>query len=119
MVDKGNPRFVLFPPLKQRQMTARQHPLILTGTCLRMSKLKEAGPTVAVRIKLCGTKEEVVTTMINASHAQQGSGFNLGKALKKTGNTIAKGAKAAAPYVSAASDAAILAGTVRLGNPRW
>ena len=97
-------------------MTARQHPLILTGTCLRMSKLKDAGPTVAVRIKVCGTKDEIVTTMINPFHAQQGSGFNLGKALKKTGKTIAKGAKAAAPYVSAARDAAILAGTVT-GQP--
>ena len=97
-------------------MTARQHPLILTGTCLRMSKLKDAGPTVAVRIKVCGTKEEVVTTMINPFHAQQGNGFNLGKALKKTGKAIAKGAKEAAPYVSAASDAAILAGTVT-GQP--
>ena len=77
-----------------------------------MSKLKDAGPTAAVRIKVCGTKDEIVTTMINPFHAQQGSGFNLGKALKKTGKTIAKGAKAAAPYVSAASDAAILAGTV-------
>ena len=47
---------------------------------------------------------------------QQGSGFNLGKALKKTGKAIAKGAKEAAPYVSAASDAAILAGTVT-GQP--
>ena len=91
-------------------MTARQHPLILAGTCLRMSKLlKDAGPAVAVRIKVCGTSEKVVTTMINPFHAQQGSGFNLGKALKK-------GAKAAAPYVSAASDAAILAGTVT-GQP--
>jgi hypothetical protein len=93
-------------------MTARQHPLILTGTCLRMSKLKDAAPTVAVRIKMCGTKEELVTTMVNPFHAQQGGSFNLGKALKK----VAKGAKAAAPYVSAASDAAILAGTVT-GQP--
>ena len=97
-------------------MTARQHPLILTGTCLRMSKLKDAGPTVAVRIKMCGTKEELVTTMVNPFHAQQGGSFNLGKALKKTGKAVAKGAKAAAPYVSVASDAAILAGTVT-GQP--
>ena len=89
-------------------MTARQHPLILTGTCLRMSKLKDAGPTVAVRIKVCGEKQEIVTTMVNPFHAQQGGSFNLGKVLKK----VAKGAKAAAPYVSAASGAAILAGTV-------
>ena len=92
-------------------MTARQHPLILSGTCLRMSKLKDAGPTVAVRIKMCGNKEETVTTMANPFHAQQGgSSFNLGKALKKTGKAIAKGAKASAPYVSAASDTAIVAG---------
>jgi len=97
-------------------MTARQHPLILTGTCLRMSKLKDAGPTVAVRIKMCGSKEEIITTMINPFHAQQGGSFNLGKALKKAGKTVAKGAKAAAPYVSAASDAAILAGTLT-GQP--
>ena len=97
-------------------MTARQHPLILTGTCLRMSKLKDAGPTVAVRIKVCGQKQEIVTTMVNPFHAQQGGSFNLGKALKKTGKAVAKGAKAAAPYVSAASDAAILAGTVT-GQP--
>ena len=57
-----------------------------------------------------GTKEELATSMVNPFHAQQGSGFNLGKALKKTGKAVAKGAKAAAPYVSAASDAAILAG---------
>ena len=93
-------------------MTARQHPLILTGTCLRMSKRKDAGPTVAVRIKVCGEKQEIVTTMVNPFHAQQGGSFNLGKALKK----VAKGAKAAAPYVPAASDAAILAGTVT-GQP--
>ena len=93
-------------------MTARQHPLILTGTCLRMSKLKDAGPTVAVRIKMCGTKEELVTTMVNPFHAQQGGSFNLGKVLKK----VAKGAKAAAPYVSAASGAAILAGALT-GQP--
>ena len=97
-------------------MTARQHPLILTGTCLRMSKLKDAGPTVAVRIKMCGSKEEIITTMINPFHAQQGGSFNLGKTLKKTGKAITKGAKAAAPYVSAASDAAILAGTLT-GQP--
>ena len=97
-------------------MTARQHPLILTGTCLRMSKLKDAGPTVAVRIKLCGTKQEIVTTMINPFHAQQGGSFNIGKALKKTGKAITKGAKTAAPYVKAASEAAILAGTVT-GQP--
>ena len=98
-------------------MTARQHPLILTGTCLRMSKLKDAGPTVAVRIKMCGSKEEIITTMINPFHAQQGGGsFNLGKALKKTGKAVAKGAKKAAPFVSAASDAAILAGTLT-GQP--
>ena len=97
-------------------MTARQHPLILTGTCLRMSKLKDAGPTVAVRIKMCGPKEEIITTMINPFHAQQGGSFNLGKTLKKTGKAITKGAKAAAPYVSAASDAAILAGTLT-GQP--
>ena len=41
---------------------------------------------------------------------------NLGKALKKTGKAVAKGAKAAAPYVSAASDAAILAGALT-GQP--
>jgi hypothetical protein len=35
---------------------------------------------------------------------------------KKTGKAIAKGAKAAAPYVSAASDTAIIAGTVS-GQP--
>ena len=93
-------------------MTARQHPLILTGTCLRMSKLKDAGPTVAVRIKVCGEKQEIVTTMVNPFHAQQGGSFNLGRALKKTGKAVAKGAKAAAPYVSAATDAAILAGTM-------
>ena len=97
-------------------MTARQHPLILTGTCLRMSKLKDAGPTVAVRIKMCGSKEEIITTMINPFHAQQGGSFNLGKALKKTGKAVAKGAKNAAPFVSAASDAAILAGTLT-GQP--
>ena len=97
-------------------MTARQHPLILTGTCLRMSKLKDAGPTVAVRIKACGEKQEIATTMVNPFHAQQGGSFNLGKALKKTGKAVAKGAKAAAPYVSAASGAAILAGTVT-GQP--
>ena len=50
--------------------------------------------------------------MVNPFHAQQGGSFNLGKALKK----VAKGAKAAAPYVSAASGAAILAGTVT-GQP--
>ena len=115
VTDKQNPAFFCFP-IKTTTMTARQHPLILTGTCLRMSKLQDAGPTLAVRIKLCGTKEEVVTTMINPFHTQQGSGFNLGKALKKTGNAIAKTATAAAPYVSAASDAAILAGTVT-GQP--
>ena len=93
-------------------MTARQHPLILTGTCLRMSKLKDAGPTVAVRIKVCGEKQGIVTPMVNPFHAQQGGSFNLGKALKK----VAKGAKAAAPYVSAASGVAILAGTVT-GQP--
>ena len=94
-----------------------QHPLILTGTCLRMSKLKDAGPTVAVRIKVCGGKQEIVTTMVNPFHAaQQGGSFNLGKALKKTGKAVAKGAKAAAPYVSAASDAAILAGALT-GQP--
>ena len=97
-------------------MTARQHPLILTGTCLRMSKLKDAGPTVAVRIKVCGEKQEIVTTMVNPFHAQQGGSFNLGKALKKTGKAVAKGAKAAAPYVSAASDATILAGALT-GQP--
>ena len=97
-------------------MTARQHPLILTGTCLRMSKLKDAGPTVSVRIKVCGEKQEIVTTMINPYHAQQGGSFNLGKALKKTGKAVAKVTKAAAPYVSAASGATILAGTVT-GQP--
>ena len=71
-------------------MTARQHPLILTGTCLRMSELKDAGPTVAVRIKVCGGKQEIVTTMSNPFHAQQGGPFNLGKALKKTGKAVAK-----------------------------
>ena len=81
-----------------------------------MSKLKDAGPTVAVRIKMCGTKEELVTTMVNPFHAQQGGSFNLGKALKKTGKAVAKGAKAAAPYVSAASGAAILAGALT-GQP--
>ena len=93
-------------------MAARQHPLILNGTCPRMSKLKDTGPTAAVRIKMCGTKEELATAMVNPFHAQQGGSFNLGKALKK----VAKGAKAAAPYVSAASGAAILAGTVT-GQP--
>ena len=97
-------------------MTARQHPLILTGTCLRMSKLKDAGPTVAVRIKVCGEKQEIVTTMVNPFYAQQGGSFNLGKALKKTGKAVAKGAKAAASYVSAAFDAAIIAGAVT-GQP--
>ena len=77
-----------------------------------MSKLKDAGPTVAIRIKMCGTKEELATTMANPFHAQQGGSFNLGTALKK----VAKGAKAAAPCVSAASGAAILAGTVT-GQP--
>ena len=64
-------------------MTARQHPLILTGTCLRMSKLKDAGPAVAVRIKMYGSKEEITTAMVNPFHAQQGGSFDLGKALKK------------------------------------
>ena len=66
-------------------MTARQHPLVLTATCWRMSKRKDAGPTVAVRIKVCGEKQEIVTTMVNPFRAQQGSSFNLGKALKKAG----------------------------------
>ena len=91
-------------------------PIILTGTCLRLAKLKDAGPTVAVRIKMCGSKEEFVTMMVNPLHPQQGGSFNLGKAIKKTGKALAKGAKAAAPYVSAASDAAIIAGTVA-GQP--
>ena len=94
-------------------MTARQHPLILTGTCLWISKLKDAGPTVAVRIKMCGTKEELVTTMVNPFHAQQGGSFNLGKALKKTGKAVAKGAKAAAPYVSAGLEDCIGGNTER------
>ena len=72
-------------------MTARQHPLILTGTCLRMSKLKDAGPTVAVRIKMCGSKEEIITTMVNPFHAQQGGSSNLGKALKKNGQGSCQG----------------------------
>ena len=125
-------------------MTARQHPLILTAPCLRMSKLKDAGPTVAVRIKMCGTKEEVATAMVNPFHAQQGGSFNLGKALKKTGKAVAKVLKERRPrrlgslrnqrpglqgrphckglaigvarYVSAASGAAILAETVT-GQP--
>ena len=92
-------------------------PIILTGTCLRLAKLKDAGPTVAVRIKMCGSsKQEFVTMMVNPLHPQQGGSFNLGKAIKKTGKALAKGAKAAAPYVSAASDAAIIAGTVA-GQP--
>ena len=68
---------------------------------------------------MCGSKEEFVTMMANPLHPQQGGSFNLGKAMKKkTGKAIAKGkgAKAAAPYVSAASDAAIIAGTVA-GQP--
>ena len=81
-----------------------------------MSKLKDAGPTVAVRIKVCGEKQEIVTTMVNPFHAQQGDIFNLGKARKKTGKAVAKGAKAAVPYVSAACGAAILAGVVT-GRP--
>ena len=81
-----------------------------------MAKLKDAGPTVAVRIKMCGSKEEFVTMMVNPLHPQQGGSFNLGKAMRKTGKAIVKGAKAAAPYVSAASDAAIIAGTVT-GQP--
>ena len=92
-------------------------PIILTGTCLRLAKLKDAGPTVAVRIKMCGSKEEFVTMMVNPLHPQPGGSFNLGKAMKKkTGKALAKGAKAAAPYVSAAPDAAIVAGTVA-GQP--
>ena len=54
--------------------------------------------------------------MVNPFHAQQGGSFNLGKALKKTGKAVAKVTKAAAPYVSAASGATILAGTVT-GQP--
>jgi len=91
-------------------------PDILTGTCLRLVKLKDAGPTVAVRIKMCGSKEEFVTMMANPLHPQQGGSFNLGKAMKTTGKALAKGAKAATPYVSAVSDAAIIAGTVA-GQP--
>ena len=63
-----------------------------------------------------GEKQEIATAMVNAFHAQQGGSFNLGKALKKTGKAVAKGAKAAAPYISAASDAAILAGALT-GQP--
>ena len=40
----------------------------------------------------------------------------MAKAIRKTGNVVAKGAKIAAPYVAAASDAAILAGTLT-GQP--
>ena len=94
----------------------KSSPIILTGTCLRLSKLNGAGPTVAVRIKVCGTKEEFVTTMLNPLHAQQGAGFNLGKAMKRAGKAVAKGAKAAAPTVSALSDAAIIAGALT-GQP--
>ena len=93
-------------------------PIILTDTCLRLAKLKDAGPTVAVRIKMCGSKEEFVTMMVNPLHPQQGGSFNLGKAIKKTGKALAKGAKAAAPYVSAASDAAIIAVLLRVSQ-RW
>ena len=56
-----------------------------------MSKLKDAGPTVAVRIKVCGEKQEIVTTMVNPFHAQQGGSFNLGKALKKTARQLPRG----------------------------
>ena len=90
--------------------------MVLTGTCLRMYKLKDAGPTFAVRIKVCGGKQEIVTTMVNPFHTQQGGSLNLARALKKTGKAVAKGAKAAAPYVSAASGAAILAGALA-GQP--
>ena len=68
----------------------KSSPIILTGTCLRLSKLNDAGPTVAVRIKVCGTKQEFVTTMLNPLHAQQGAGFNIGKAVKKAAEVVAK-----------------------------
>ena len=94
----------------------KTNPIILSATCLRLDKLRDAGPTVAVRIKVCGTKQEYVTTMVNPLHAQQGAGFDIGKVVKKTGKAFAKGAKAAAPTVSALSDAAMLAGTLS-GHP--
>ena len=97
---------------KYKETMGKSTPIILTGTCLRLSKLKDAGPTVAVRIKMCGSKEEYVTMMVNPLHPQQGAGFNIGKAVSKASKAIAKGAKAAAPTVSALSDAAIIAGTL-------
>ena len=94
----------------------KSSPIVLTGTCLRLRKLNDAGPTAAVRVRVCGTKQEIVTTILNPLHAQQGAGFNFGNAAKRTGKAVAKGAKAAAPNVSALSDAAIIAGTLT-GHP--
>jgi hypothetical protein len=85
-------------------------PTILTATKVRVDKMKNAGPVVAVKIKVAGGGE-MNTIMQNPYHLQ-GDGFNVGKALNKAGRVI----KTAAPIVGKASDLAMAVGAAT-GHP--
>ncbi len=84
-------------------------PIILSAPAARHEELEKAPAHVPIRIKIPGSKLELMTVMRNPFYIDlHGDGFNLSNVVKGMENTI----HTVVPVIDKASDVAMLLGTV-------